>query len=104
MGNASPKPCDKTKTFAALTWGQGEALANIYLGYDFHIVAATWGQGEALANIYLGYDSHIVAATWGQGEALANIYLGYDSHIVVANASPLQQLSKSQISRLFLFV
>jgi len=35
---------------------------------------------------------------------LANVYLGYDSHIVAANASPLQQSQKSQISRLFLFV
>jgi len=40
LGNASPNPCDKTKTFAALTWGQGEALANISLGYDSHIVVA----------------------------------------------------------------
>lgn len=44
------------------------------------------------------------ALTWGQGEALANIHFRYDSNIVAANASPLQQSSKSQISCLFLFV
>jgi hypothetical protein len=35
-----PNPRENTQIFAALTWGQGEALANVYLGYDSNIVVA----------------------------------------------------------------